>query len=945
MNMKEKLIILLVTLLLATGIEAQSDYWTDNGNTEAFAQGNGTLDSPYLIQKEEHLAYLALQVNNGNGYEGAFFRLMEDLDLSEHFWVPIGNNTTIVNFTNTFQGHFDGNGRSIDGLYIGTQGSSTYQNAGLFGYVYSGSSGKTVGIENLTLKSGEIATAAVPDRMNNTGALIGYLRTGANASPMTIRACINEGVNVTGIGHSYHRTGGLIGGVYFGNPAQSTLIITACKNKAEVTGETTGSNASTGGIIGYVQPITDGNGILEITECSNEGIITGGDASTYSHTGGIVGFISCYPTFDNVFISSCSNKGNIEAKAITGKQYAGGLVGRIEGFSNSPNGKLTLSDCYSNCTVTTTKGFAGGIIGEAYLYSANQIDIKNVYAAGKIEREEEEDGGAERVGGLIGVLSKASAVSTFPTLSNSLAAMTSLEGADGAVIHRIVGGIATDSYTYLDIDAPEIANYLPTANHAKVTENLNWTAIGEHKQDAADWDGVHSGLKALLSWDEDLWEFSDNDLPKLKNPSDNPGGTTDKYTVTLTDTEGINYNYSGATEVNKGNSFSFTIGVGPEYDANTMEVWVEGKTSGNSEKLTAIDDEYTITNIQEDVTVTVIITKLPTVTHTVNLTIPVNGLTLKDMADGEHTVNDGDEFTVRFTIDPGWENHTLEILVDGQTEIPVKGIDDIYTLSLPTVIADMSIIIKLSDSSNPAPPATYHTISLTLASGIGCEYTAGELTVAEGDHLYFLFWPENPAATADDILFYVDGIETTFKNLPGERFSYILNPIDRDYTIEIALREYPVTLPQVENAHTDPVAGTYPVGYGTSFRFILTLDQGIAPDDVHVYANGTELHNSTLRSNILSYTISEVTAPVDITIEGTDNPTGNQLPTSGVDVTAEKGRLKITNYSGRIVHVAVYNLHGQLVSSCKVNMNTIIDLPPDVYVVKTGTVTTKIIIK
>ncbi|MDF9831571.1 right-handed parallel beta-helix repeat-containing protein, partial [Parabacteroides sp. PF5-6] len=56
----------------------------------------------------------------------------------------------------------------------------------------------------------------------------------------------------------------------------------------------------------------------------------------------------------------------------------------------------------------------------------------------------------------------------------------------------------------------------------------------------------------------------------------------------------------------------------------------------------------------------------------------------------------------------------------------------------------------------------YHTISLTIAEGIHCDYLTGEYTIAESDHLFLSFFPEEASLTAADILFLIDGVETAF---------------------------------------------------------------------------------------------------------------------------------------------------------------------------------------
>ncbi|SLM27713.1 hypothetical protein MTBBW1_1090004 [Desulfamplus magnetovallimortis] len=61
------------------------------------------------------MAYLAQQVNSGITYNGQYFQLADNVDLSADEWVPIGTDQT-----NSFQGTLDGNNKTITGLKIGT---------------------------------------------------------------------------------------------------------------------------------------------------------------------------------------------------------------------------------------------------------------------------------------------------------------------------------------------------------------------------------------------------------------------------------------------------------------------------------------------------------------------------------------------------------------------------------------------------------------------------------------------------------------------------------------------------------------------------------------------------------------------------------------------------------------------------------------------------------
>lgn len=99
---------------------------------------------------------------------------------------------------------------------------------------------------------------------------------------------------------------------------------------------------------------------------------------------------------------------------------------------------------------------------------------------------------------------------------------------------------------------------------------------------------------------------------------------------------------------------------------------------------------------------------------------------------------------------------------------------------------------------------TYYTITLSVGEGILLNgLTPGIHSLAEGDHLYLQFLPEDASRTAEDVLLLIDGVEAAFNDFgAGHYFSYILNPITADHTIEIRLREEETPTSNVSIDHT-----------------------------------------------------------------------------------------------------------------------------------------------
>ena len=100
----------IAVMLLAIFLAFFSDNKIAYADTSEYGGGSGTADSPYLISTDEHLHRLSANVQGGgvNGYEGVYFSLEKDIDLTNISqgglagWMPIG--TSLYPFAGTFWG-------------------------------------------------------------------------------------------------------------------------------------------------------------------------------------------------------------------------------------------------------------------------------------------------------------------------------------------------------------------------------------------------------------------------------------------------------------------------------------------------------------------------------------------------------------------------------------------------------------------------------------------------------------------------------------------------------------------------------------------------------------------------------------------------------------------------------------------------------------------------
>ena len=104
---------------VAEAKDAPTGVWTDHA-ASAFAGGSGTAADPWQIATPEQLAKLAADINSGvvsESHSNEHFVLTADIDLSAHRWIPIGSGDSTESF-HAFCGYFDGNNKTITGLYV-----------------------------------------------------------------------------------------------------------------------------------------------------------------------------------------------------------------------------------------------------------------------------------------------------------------------------------------------------------------------------------------------------------------------------------------------------------------------------------------------------------------------------------------------------------------------------------------------------------------------------------------------------------------------------------------------------------------------------------------------------------------------------------------------------------------------------------------------------------
>lgn len=326
--------------------------------TPTYSGGNGTENTPYLIETATDMNTLATTVNNGETYEGTYFKLNADISLADiASWTPIGNGTRAgTTYTGAaFKGSFDGAGHTISGLTITAAPTSPDAALGLFGVVDGGMvfdftlNDVKIDVPTSECLGGAIGLAVdgtTVTKIHVTGSIAGSSGIGGIIGRMIISGIVAECSNAATITATRYNVGGIVGAAYYTEP-DTSMLIEGCENSGAITSQA----GSGGGIVGL--------SAADVELCRNTGTILGQNYAM----GGIVG-----EQQNNGYIDACSNKGTITCK--NGTSYGtGGIVGwvRYSGATNAYKAKEIIRLTNNNNAGTVSGGNdAGGIAGCIY---------------------------------------------------------------------------------------------------------------------------------------------------------------------------------------------------------------------------------------------------------------------------------------------------------------------------------------------------------------------------------------------------------------------------------------------------------------------------------------------------------------------------------------------------------------------------------------------------
>lgn len=393
----KKTIALLLALSLCVGLclvgakEAPEGIWTDHAAT-GFDGGSGTAEDPYRIATPEQLALLAANIqrrNPNDSYAGKSFLLVNDLDLSAHRWIPIGGGAQANGGSGyAFHGDFDGNGKTIRGLYVDESGRKF--SAGLFGFYTGGV------IKNLMVEDAYVKTEGEYDEdyygyPEAAGILIGDGTQGYGLTTLVENCHVSGTVETNTV-----QAGGLVG-------YSSYSVFRNCSVQVQIKGSTfaggfvgsdwegTYENCTAKGSVEGFYSVGGFAGQFFCTKLADHCLTEASVTATGSHTGGFVGYLEY---LDGVLdeptrLTACVALGQVENQRQEDSTRTGGFAGTA--------GAAVLEKCHTASPVTTliprpdaTGGFFGYWFGgEATGCSFDKEKNSDLSAIGVANAQEE----------------------------------------------------------------------------------------------------------------------------------------------------------------------------------------------------------------------------------------------------------------------------------------------------------------------------------------------------------------------------------------------------------------------------------------------------------------------------------------------------------------------------------------------------------------------------
>lgn len=581
---------------------------------------------------------------------------------------------------------------------------------------------------------------------------------------------------------------------------------------------------------------------------------------------------------------------------ITGNGAEASQLGGIVGLAQN----ATLKNCYVtggaiSGNAAGSASYLGGVVGSWVTVSWFTATISNCYSTVDIYNGEETKGSHSVSGGIAGYMNNYDGQTTIENCFSS-----GIISAKGPSDTGGSGGILGYAVRYGSA-MKAIKNSL-ALNYKLITEDGDEACFAGRILGESGGDGTSFSFVNNHAYNNIVWE----------NLTDN---TSDPFTGDAYGKEGTDWDW-----VNNAPIPANTLNDASNWEAGTLPVMPKLKTTTG-----------TLMANQPDVSIPYPLEFAPTAHGTVRakyyktyagagtqvelfITLDQNSLlsSLTYQPEGEEAVeiteNDG-----RYCFTMPGKKTTITAVFNVKSGITIAGV----TNGSISIEDDKTEALDGDKITFTATPANGYSISgLPTVTTTG----GGNVTVnSEGNNKYSFDMPTEAVTIA----------ATFSKNDPDPQ-----PPVDPDPVPSVY---YTVTLPLVEGAITDPVAGEYDVEAWSSFRFYLTLDKEYDQSEPVITTSRGE--TITPRSSDGSYIVKYVRNDVEIFIDGivrNPDPVDNEtIAADGIGVRTADGCLYISVTSE--VRAAVYNFNGRLLKQARILPGqTRWQFPSGAYIVEVG---------
>ena len=428
--------------------------------------------------------------------------------------------------------------------------------------------------------------------------------------------------------------------------------------------------------------------------------------------------------------------------------------------------------------------------------------------------------------------------------------------------------------------------------------------------------GTKSKYQALSGWTsgfKEIIEFSDSP-------------TT--YTLSISASGNGSASYSGTTIRSKTSSYTLNAGSSATITFNPDNGYRIKSVKVNNTTVSVSNNQYTISSINSNTTVSVEFEAIPVTTYTLSITasgsgsVSYGGSTIRSKT-SSFTLNEGSSATITFSPDNGYRIKSVKV-----NNSAVSFSNNQYTIS--SINADTTVSVEFE-----AIPQTTYTLSIT-ASGNGSASYGGStirsktssFTLNEGSSASISFTPDNG--------YRIKSVKVNNSTVSVSNNQYTISSINANTTVSVEFEAIPPTTYTLSITASGNGSASYS---GTTIRSktsSFTLNEGTSATITFSPDNGyriktVKVNGSTVSVSNNQYTVSSISKNTTVEVEFEAIPvtyslsitaTGNG--SASYDGTTIRGKTSsfIVN-EGTTVKISITPDNGYRIKSVKEN-NTVV---------------------